>query len=108
MALLDEGWSVEQAQAILDKLMVREGIPDWKPQHLRRFQEWCAAKGKNKNAIDSQLEFVAHDLCNEHETIGVELKLATTVEEARVAVEPYVSELREEGDWYRQPYRRRV
>ena len=106
--LLDEGWSAEQAQAVLDKLMLREGIPDWKPQHLKRFQEWCVAEGKDKNAIDSQLEFVAYDLCNEHETIGMALKLARTVEEAKAAVDPYVKMLSEESDWYRQPSRRRI
>jgi hypothetical protein len=46
--LLDEGWSAEQAEAVLDKLMLREGIPDWKPQHLKRFEECCAAEGKEK------------------------------------------------------------
>ena len=74
--LLDEGWSAEQAQAIVDKLMLREGIPDWKPHHLKRFEEWCAAERKSQNEVDSQLEFVAHDLCNEHEAIGMSLKLA--------------------------------
>jgi hypothetical protein len=106
--LLDEGWSPEQAQAVLDKLMLREGIPDWKPQHLKRFEEWCAAEGKEKNAVDSQLEFVAYDLCNEHQTIGMSLKLARTLEEAKEAVVPYVRMLSEESDWYRQPSRRRV
>ena len=106
--LLDEGWSAEQAQAILDKLMLREGIPDWKPQHLQRFHDWCAAEGKSKNAMDSQLKFVACDLCNEHETIGTALKLARTLDEAKAAVDPYVSMLREENDWYRQSSRRRV
>jgi len=106
--LLDEGWSPEQAQAVLDKLMLREGIPDWKPQHLKRFEEWCAAEGKEKNAVDSQLEFVAYDLCNEHQTIGMSLKLARTLEEAKAAVVPYVRRLSKESDWSREPSRRRV
>jgi len=106
--LLDEGWSPEQAQAVLDKLMLREGIPDWKPQHLKRFEEWCAAAGKEKNAVASQLEFVAYDLCNEHQTIGMSLKLARTLEEAKAAVVPYVRMLNEETDWYREPSRRRI
>ena len=106
--LLDEGWSAEQAEAVLDKLMLREGIPDWKPQHLKRFEECCAAEGKEKNAVDSQLEFVAYDLCNEHQTIGMSLKLARTLEEAKAAVVPYVRMLSEKSDWFRQPSRRRV
>ena len=106
--LLDEDWSAEQAQAVLDKLMLRDGIPDWKPQHLKRFEEWCAAEGKEKNAVDSQLEFVAYDLCNEHQTIGMSLKLARTREEAKAAVVPYVRMLSEKSDWFRQPSRRRV
>ena len=105
--LLDEGWSAEQAQAILDKLMLREGIPDWKPQYLKRFEEWCAAEGKKKNAVDSQLEFVGYDLCNDHQTIGMSLKLARTLEEAKEAVVPYVRMLSDE-DWSRQPSQRRI
>ena len=106
--LLDEGWSPEQAQAVLDKLMLREGIPDWKPQHLKRLEEWCAAEKKEKNSVDTQLEFVAYDLCNEHQTIGMSLKLARTLEEAKAAVVPYVRMLSEESDWFREPSRRRV
>ena len=87
--LLDEGWSAEQAQAIVDKLMLREGIPDWKPHHLKRFEEWCAAEGKSQNEVDSQLEFVAHDLCNEHEAIGMSLKLARKLRKAKAAIVPY-------------------
>ena len=106
MALLDEGWSTEQAKALLDALMLREGIPDWKPQHLARFQRWCVAKGRDKNQIESQIEFVAEDLCDSHEAIGMALKLSRTVEEAKAAVEPYVNLLREESEWYRRPSRR--
>lgn len=108
MTLLDEGWTAEQAQALLDRLMLNQGLPDWKPQYLKRFEDWCAAEGKDENAIDSQLEFVAYDLCNEHETIGMALKLARTFDEAKAAVDPYVSMLRAESEWYRQPYRRRI
>ena len=108
MALLDNGWSAEQAQALLDKLMLKEGIPDWKPEHLKRFEDWCAAEGKEKNAIDSQLEFIAHDLCNEHETIGLALKLARTIGDAKTAVAPYVNLLRGESEWSRKPSRRGI
>ena len=106
--LLDEGWSTEQAQAILDKLILSDGIPDWKPQHLQRFKEWCTAQEKDKNSTDSQLEFVAYDLCNENQTIGVALKLARTLEEAKAALVPYVKMLAEESNWYQQPSRRRI
>ena len=105
--LLDEDWSAEQAQAVLDKLMLRDGIPDWKPQHLKRFEEWCAAEGKEKNSVDSQLEFVGYDLCNDHQTIGMSLKLARTLEEAKAAIVPYVRMLSEE-DWFRQSSQRRI
>jgi hypothetical protein len=47
--------------------------------------------------VDSQLEFVAYDLCNEHQTIGMSLKLAGTLEEAKAAVVPYVRMLSEDG-----------
>lgn len=107
MTLLDDGWSAEQAQALLDKLNLNEGIPDWKPEHLERFQKWCSVEDRDKNTIDSQIEFIAHDLCNSYETIGLALKLARTLEEAKAAVEPYVSSLREESDWP-QTYQRRI
>jgi hypothetical protein len=106
--LLDENWSAEQAQAIVDKLRLREGMPHWKPHHLKRFEDWCAAERKSQNEVDSQLEFVAHDLCNEHEAIGMSLKLARTLEEAKAAIVPYARMLSGEADWYRQPSRRRI
>jgi hypothetical protein len=106
MTLLDEGWSPEQAQALLDTLMLRDGIPNWKPDHLERFQKWCAAHGIDKNTVDGQLEFIAYDLCHTYETIGIELKLAKTFEEAKAAVQPYAASLREEDRL--NMYRRRV
>jgi hypothetical protein len=105
--LLDEGWSAEQAQAIVDKLTLKEGIPNWKPHHLKRFEEWCVAERKSQNEVDSQLEFVAHDLCNEHEAIGMSLKLARNLEEAKAAIVPYARILSGEADSYR-PSRRRI
>jgi|SRR6476661_1489469 len=106
MALLDEGWSTEQTQALLDALKLREGIPDWKSEHLARFQRWCEAKGRDKNQKESQIEFVADDLLVSQEGIGIALKLSRTYEEAKAAVEPYVNSLREESEWYRRPARR--
>jgi hypothetical protein len=90
------------------KLRLREGMPHWKPHHLKRFEDWCAAERKSQNEVDSQLEFVAHDLCNEHEAIGMSLKLARTLEEAKAAIVPYDRMLSGEADWYRQPSRRRI
>lgn len=43
--------------------------------------------------IDGQVEFIAYELCNGFQAIGMALKRAKTVEEAREVVEPYVRRL---------------
>jgi hypothetical protein len=43
--------------------------------------------------IDGQLEFIAYELCNGFQAVGLALKRAKTVEEAREVVEPYVRRL---------------
>jgi hypothetical protein len=90
MPLLDTGWTEEQAQGLLDRLRLSGALPNWSHQHLKRLFDWCSANDKDHKTIEDQLEFIAFDLFNDHETIGMALKLASTREEARKAVEPYV------------------
>jgi hypothetical protein len=93
MALLDKGWTEEQAQALLDSLNLVGGIPNWKPEHLQKLRDWCSAHEMDYTAIEGQLEFIAFELCNSYESIGAALKLAKTLEGAKEAVEPYVKAL---------------
>jgi hypothetical protein len=90
MALLNHGWTEEQAQGLLDGLKLTGSIPDWKPEHLQRLHDWCSDRRKNPNAAEAQLEFVAYDLCGTYGALGLALKKARTREAAQRAVEPYV------------------
>lgn len=67
--------------------------PKWKREHLQRLRAWCSAHGKDPATVDGQLEFVADDLCNTYEGVGMALKRATTVIEASEAVAPYINRL---------------
>jgi hypothetical protein len=90
VALLDNGWTEEQARGLLDSLKLDGGIPDWGPSYLQKLRDWCSAHEKDWTTIDGQLEFVAYELCHSYERIGAALKQAKTVKEAKEAVEPYV------------------
>ena len=93
MTLLDQDWTEEQAQGFLDSLGLDGGTPRWKLEHLRRLSDWCSAHGEDSATIDGQLEFIAYELCNGFQAVGMALKQAKTVEEARGVVEPYVRRL---------------
>jgi len=93
MTLLEQDWTEEQAQALLDSLNLDGGNPKWKLEHLKRLRDWCSAHGFDAATIDGQLEFVAYELCNGFQAVGKALKRAKTVEEARELVEPYVRRL---------------
>ena len=57
---------------------------------LQKLRDWCASREKDWTTIEAHLEFVAYELCHSYESIGAALKSATTVGEAKEAVEPYV------------------
>ena len=80
MALLDNGWTEEQAQGLLDSLNLEGGTPKWKWEHLQKLRDWCSANEKDLAPVEGQLEFIAYGL----------FKQAKTVREAREAVEPYM------------------
>jgi hypothetical protein len=108
MPLLDHNWTEEQAQGLLDSLNLSRSGPNWKPEHLKRLCDWCESHGKDHKTIEGQFEFVAFELCNDHEAMGMALKLANTKQEAQRAVEPYVKLLREDREWFQKPYLRRT
>jgi hypothetical protein len=91
MPLLDNGWTEEQGQALFESLNLDGGTPKWKREHLQRLRSWCSAHGKDSATVDGQLEFVAADICDTYEGVGMALTRATTVSEARAAVTPYVN-----------------
>ena len=99
MTLLDTGWTDEQTQGLLHSLNLHGGTPKWKREHLQRLRSWCSAHEKDSASLDGQLEFVAYELCNIYEGVGMALKHAKTVEAAREAVEPYMKRLRATEEW---------
>jgi hypothetical protein len=110
MTILDSDWTEEQARALLDRLGLTGGLPRWKSEHLQKLHDWCSAHEKDHTTIEGQLEFIAYELCNSYEGIGMALKRANTAEEAGKAVEPYVTALREDREWFQKlksvPYTR--
>jgi len=93
MTLLDTGWTQEQAQGLLDSLKLNGGMPEWKPEHLQRLRDWSSTRQKDASTIEAQLEFIADELLHSFQVVGMFLKRAHTVEEAKEAVRPYVRRL---------------
>ena len=56
MALLDQGWTEEQAQGLLDALKVSNSVPNWKPAYLQTLCDWCGQRRKNPKTIEGQLD----------------------------------------------------
>ena len=88
MTLLDTGWTQEQAQGLLDSLKLNGGMPKWKPEHLQRLRDWSSTRQKDASTIEAQLEFIADELLHSFQAVGMFLKRAHTVEEAKEAVRP--------------------
>ena len=100
MTLFDQGWTEEHAKGLLDSLRLTGGVPQWKPEQLQKLQDWCLDHGRDHKSIEGQLEFVAYELRNAYQDIGMVLRRAKTVEEARTAVAPYVKSLLEDREWF--------
>jgi hypothetical protein len=94
MTFLDQDWTEEQAQGVLDGLKLEGGTPKWKLEHLRRLHDWCSANDKDPATVDGQLDFIAFELCSGFQGVGRALKQAKTADEARQVVEPYARRLR--------------
>ena len=93
MAVFDSGWTEEQAKGLLDSLNLTGGEPDWKPEHLQKLREWCGAHDVDYKTVEGQLEFIAYELLDVYEGIGMALKRAKTVEDAKAAAAPFVKRL---------------
>jgi hypothetical protein len=93
MTLVDSDWSPEQAEGLLDSLKLSHGMPQWRPEALKRLHDWCSTHEEDAGTIQGQLEFIAHELLHSFKAVGILLKRAESVEEARLAVQPYVRRL---------------
>ena len=93
MTLLDGDWTSQQAQGLLDSLKINCGVPDWKAEALKRLCEWCSSHQEDATTVQGQLEFIAYELLHSFKAVGILLKRAETVEEAKHAVQPYVRRL---------------
>jgi len=93
MTLLDLDWTPQQAQGLLDSLKINCGVPDWKPEALKRLCDWCSSRQEDATTVEGQLDFIAHELLHSFKAVGILLKRAETVEEAKQAVQPYVRRL---------------
>jgi hypothetical protein len=93
MTLLDTGWTEEQAQGLVDSLKLGGGEPAWRPEHLQRLHDWCSVHNKEWTTVEAQLDFIAYELLNSFQAVGMFLKRAKTVEQAREAVQPFVRRL---------------
>lgn len=87
---LEDGWTEEQAQGLLDSLELAGAVPNWKAEHLTRLYCWCSDHLVDHKTVEGQLEFIAYDLCRSYRGIGMALKQAQTVNEAKEAVKQYV------------------
>jgi len=68
-------------------------MPEWKTEHLQRLRDWSRTRQKDASTIEAQLEFNADELLHSFQAVGMFLKRAHTVEEAKEAVRPYVRRL---------------
>jgi hypothetical protein len=93
MTLPDSDWTPEQAEGLLDSLKLNRGLPDWRPEALKRLHDWCSTHHEDASTVEGQLEFIAYELLHSFRSVGIFLKRAKTVEEARQAVQLYVRRL---------------
>ena len=89
MTLLDNGWTDEadsraspQPEPRRWNSQVETGTPPKVAILVRQVRK------RTQTPCDGQLEFVAYELCNTYEGVGMALKHTKTVEAAREAVEP--------------------
>jgi len=94
VAVFDYGWTEEQAKGLLDSLNLTGGEPNWKPEHLQKLREWCSVHDKDCETVEGQLDFIAYEILDGYEGIGMALKRAKTVEDAKAAAAPFVKRLK--------------
>jgi hypothetical protein len=93
VAVFDYGWTEEQAKGLSRQSQPHGGEPNWKPEHLQKLREWCSVHDKDCETVEGQLEFIAYEILDVYEGIGMALKRAKTVEDAKAAAAPFVKRL---------------
>src|SRR5262245_66549884 len=93
MVIIDDDWTPRQDQFLLDRLKINCGLPDWKPEAPTRLCNSCSSHQEDATTVEGQLEFIAYELLPSFKALGILLKRAETVEEAKQAVQPYVRRL---------------
>jgi len=78
---------------LASSLNLTGGEPNWKPEHLQKQREWSSAQDKDCKTVEGQLDFIAYELLDVYEGIGMALKRAKTVEDAKAAAAPFVKRL---------------
>jgi hypothetical protein len=73
--------------------MLNRGMPDWRPEALKRLHDWCSAHQGGATKVEAQPEFIVYELLYSFKSVGIFLKRTKTVEEARQAVQLYVRRL---------------
>jgi hypothetical protein len=53
----DSNWTPEQAEGLLDSLKLNRGLPDWRPEALKRLHDWCSTYHEDASTVEGQLEF---------------------------------------------------
>ena len=95
------GFSREQVAGIVGNLMVESGnnmdptaigdngnafgIAQWNGPRMRAFKQWAGANNKPEDSIETQLEYIVHELETTESRAAFELRKATTAEEAALA-----------------------
>ncbi|MDT2024548.1 phage tail tip lysozyme [Methylocella sp. CPCC 101449] len=99
-----KGWSPEQAAAIAGHLYVEStfnpgatnkgdgadgsdsiGVAQWNAGRARAFKAFAAARGKPVNDLETQLEFIDHELRTSESSAGDKLRNAKSIDEATTA-----------------------
>jgi len=89
-----KGWTDEQAKGIAQCLSLDSeplNICDWDQDRWGRLHDWCSVNMREPTSLESQLDHLHYELCNNYERLGTEIGATTTVEEARKAFSPYVN-----------------
>jgi hypothetical protein len=111
---ISKGWTSMQAAAIVGNLMQESGldpashnkkedargIAQWRLDRITNFINWSGGRGIFDTPLETQLEFVQHELMGTHRGAAQYLRGATTLEQAVYAVDRYyeVSALRHTSD----------
>jgi hypothetical protein len=78
------GWTVEQAQGLLER-----GLPRYSGDRAGLFHDYCGARELDPSEIAARLHFLHDELTGPFAGIGQDVRAAQTAARARQAFEPY-------------------